>query len=52
MDVDLTDISGLGRRIMRYRARVIGATLQIQSLLGVGTTISCVVGLSQQSQID
>jgi PAS domain S-box-containing protein len=34
--------SGMGLRIMHYRARVIGATLEVQSRPGAGTTVSCV----------
>jgi PAS domain S-box-containing protein len=34
--------SGMGIRIMRYRARVIGATLDIQSGVNKGTQITCV----------
>ena len=34
--------SGMGIRIMRYRARVIGATLDLKSQPGQGTEISCV----------
>ena len=33
--------SGMGIRIMRYRARVIGATLDLKSQPGRGTQISC-----------
>ena len=33
---------GMGIRIMRYRARVIGATLDLKSQPGQGTQISCV----------
>ncbi len=33
--------SGMGIRIMRYRARVIGATLSLQSQPGSGTHITC-----------
>jgi signal transduction histidine kinase len=32
---------GMGLRILRYRARVIGATLNLQSQLGSGTTVTC-----------
>jgi signal transduction histidine kinase len=32
---------GMGLRIMHYRARVIGATLNVQSRPGQGTTITC-----------
>jgi PAS domain S-box-containing protein len=34
--------SGMGIRIMRYRARVIGATLDLKSLPGQGTQVTCV----------
>ncbi len=34
--------SGMGIRIMRYRAKVIGATLDLQSQMGHGTQITCV----------
>jgi signal transduction histidine kinase len=34
--------TGMGIRIMRYRAKVIGATLDIQSGAGQGTQITCV----------
>ena len=33
--------AGMGLRIMDYRARVIGATLEVTSRPGDGTTISC-----------
>jgi two-component system CheB/CheR fusion protein len=33
--------SGMGIRIMRYRAKVIGATLDVQSEPGHGTQITC-----------
>ncbi len=32
---------GMGLRILHYRARVIGATLNLQSQPGSGTTVSC-----------
>jgi signal transduction histidine kinase len=32
---------GMGVRIMRYRARVIGATLNLQSAPGSGTHVTC-----------
>jgi signal transduction histidine kinase len=32
----------MGIRIMRYRARVIGATLDLKSQPGQGTQITCV----------
>jgi PAS domain S-box-containing protein len=35
------DCEGLGLRIMRYRAGMIGGTLQIQSHPGKGTTVRC-----------
>ena len=34
--------AGMGIRIMRYRARVIGATLELTSQPGRGTSLSCV----------
>jgi PAS domain S-box-containing protein len=34
--------SGMGIRIMRYRAKVIGATLDVQSQVNQGTQIACV----------
>jgi PAS domain S-box-containing protein len=34
--------TGMGIRIMRYRARVIGATLDLKSQRGQGTQVSCV----------
>jgi PAS domain S-box-containing protein len=34
--------SGMGIRIMRYRAKVIGAALDLQSRVGQGTQITCV----------
>jgi two-component system CheB/CheR fusion protein len=33
--------AGMGIRIMQYRARVIGATLNLQSAPGRGTDVSC-----------
>ena len=33
--------TGMGLRIMHYRARVIGATLEVKSQLGKGTQITC-----------
>jgi two-component system, LuxR family, sensor kinase FixL len=37
---------GMGQRIMRYRADMIGATLKIESARGKGTTVTCVLPLS------
>ncbi|MCC6821960.1 MAG: PAS domain S-box protein [Verrucomicrobia subdivision 3 bacterium] len=34
--------TGMGIRIMRHRAKVIGATLELQSQVGQGTQITCV----------
>ncbi len=36
-----SDLHGMGVRIMHYRARIIGATLDIQGTLGTGTTVTC-----------
>jgi signal transduction histidine kinase len=33
--------TGMGLRIMHYRARVIGATLEVQTQPGQGTTVTC-----------
>jgi PAS domain S-box-containing protein len=38
---DSTRPSGMGLRIMDYRARVIGATLEVQSRPGQGTAVKC-----------
>ena len=38
---DAGGISGLGMHIMRYRANIIGATLEIHSEKGKGTTVLC-----------
>lgn len=40
--------SGMGIRIMRYRAKVIGAALDVQSQLGQGTRITCVFSPSSR----
>ena len=40
-DVRGTGGSGMGIRIMRYRARVIGATLDLKSKPGQGTQVTC-----------
>jgi signal transduction histidine kinase len=40
-DLPGTDSSGMGIRIMRYRARVIGATLDLKSKVTQGTTVTC-----------
>jgi signal transduction histidine kinase len=37
-----SNYNGMGIRIMRYRARVIGATLDLKSQPGQGTQITCV----------
>ncbi|WP_105012611.1 PAS domain S-box protein [Salinibacter sp. 10B] len=37
---DLTD-AGMGVRIMNYRARIIGGTLDLNSALGDGTVVTC-----------
>ncbi|REJ96191.1 MAG: GAF domain-containing protein [Planctomycetota bacterium] len=41
MDVDRTEGNGMGRRIMRHRAGVIGATLRIESNEQTGSTVTC-----------
>jgi PAS domain S-box-containing protein len=41
-EADVTD-AGMGVRIMNYRARIIGGTLDINSALGEGTVVTCTV---------
>jgi PAS domain S-box-containing protein len=43
MPVDGDKPSGVGLRIMRYRAGVIGAALHVKSSPGQGTTVSCIL---------
>lgn len=38
---DTTEADGMGVRIMNYRARIIGGTLEISSNLGEGTVVTC-----------
>jgi len=40
--------SGMGIRIMRYRAKVIGATLELQSQVHQGTQVTCVFNPSSR----
>ncbi|MEK6233186.1 MAG: PAS domain S-box protein [Planctomycetales bacterium] len=40
-DVDANETTGLGLRIMNYRAHVIGAELQIESVVPRGTCVRC-----------
>jgi signal transduction histidine kinase len=37
--------SGIGLQIIRHRANLIGAELQLESLPGVGTTVRCTLSL-------
>ncbi len=43
--------SGMGIRIMRYRAKVIGAALDVQSQVGHGTQITCVFQPSSRESL-
>ena len=43
--------SGMGIRIMRYRAKVIGATLDLQSQVNHGTQITCVFNPSSRESL-
>jgi signal transduction histidine kinase len=43
--------SGMGIRIMRYRAKVIGATLDLQSQVNHGTRITCVFNPSSRESL-
>jgi len=45
--VDLGE--GMGLRIMRYRANAIGATLDLESTPGIGTTVTC--AFKRESQV-
>ena len=40
--------SGIGLRIMNYRARMIGASLQVESAPGGGTLVTCSLGLCKE----
>ena len=42
--------TGMGIRIMRYRARVIGATLDLKSQPGQGTQVTCMFYSAAKSQ--
>jgi two-component system, LuxR family, sensor kinase FixL len=44
--------TGMGIRIMRYRARVIGATLDLKSRPGQGTQVACVFYSAPQKTED
>jgi PAS domain S-box-containing protein len=37
-------LAGMGLRIMKYRAAMLGATLEVQSAPGQGTTVTCAFG--------
>ena len=43
--------SGMGIRIMRYRAKVIGAALDVQSQVDHGTQVTCVFNPSSQEPV-
>ena len=49
MNIDQTEMAGMGRRIMRYRAGIVGASLEITSPTDGGTNITCVLPLSSLS---
>jgi PAS domain S-box-containing protein len=36
--------AGMGLRIMKYRAAMLGATLEVRSIAGQGTTVTCTFG--------
>jgi signal transduction histidine kinase len=42
---ETAQVAGMGRRTMRYRADAIGATLEVVSERGKGTTVSCTMPL-------
>ncbi len=43
------DQHGMGQRTMRYRASIIGATIEIKGTTGEGTTVTCLVPSSRLS---
>jgi PAS domain S-box-containing protein len=45
---DTTKVGGIGLRIMRYRARMIGASLRIESEQSGGTLVTCTFNLSKE----
>ena len=49
-DPDDVDGPGMGVHIMNYRARIIGATLEISSTPGEGTTVTCTLPRGIQSE--
>lgn len=46
-----TTLNGMGLRIMQHRARVIGATLNLQSEPGSGTAITCVFAATPRDSL-
>jgi signal transduction histidine kinase len=46
-----TNRSGMGIRIMRYRAKVIGAALDVLSQVNHGTQITCVFNPSSRESV-
>jgi len=40
----MASMAGMGMRIMKYRAAMLGATLQVRSAPGQGTTVTCAFG--------
>ena len=50
-DLRATSGAGMGIRIMRYRARVIGATLDLKSKPGQGTQVSCLFSPASQELV-
>jgi PAS domain S-box-containing protein len=43
--------TGMGIRIMQYRARVIGATLNLQSVPGGGTSLTCLFSAASRDEM-
>jgi signal transduction histidine kinase len=46
----ITEGKGMGLSIMRYRARTIGGTLEIQPNSSTGTVIACTIPMSTKRQ--
>jgi PAS domain S-box-containing protein len=49
---DMLNCGGMGLQIMRYRAKQIGATLQVDSASESGTTITCVLRNASTREVD
>jgi signal transduction histidine kinase len=48
---ETSQMAGMGRRTMRYRADAIGAVLEVASQTGKGTTVSCTMPLGVRQPV-